>query len=134
MVCIYCEQSLAVINSRPQKTSNTTWRRRRCDACGSVFTTVEQIDLSKSLRVARPNGLEPFFIEKLTISLYESLKHRKTAQKDAVAIAETVTNTLLSSLSATPQPIQSSAIRGTAITVLSRFDTVAALHYEALHK
>jgi transcriptional regulator NrdR family protein len=69
----------------------------------------------------------------LTISLYESLKHRETAQHDAGALAETVCRSLISEVAETGV-IEKTALVSTVGTVLNRFDTVAALHYAAFHK
>lgn len=131
MVCIYCGKNTKVTNSRPQLRSNTIWRRRHCSACRAVFTTVEQSDLEKSLAVQSPDGLAPFLRDKLFISVYESLKHKKTALSDATALTDTITSRLLKHVN--NGTIQKTAITSVAVEVLSRFDKTAATYFTAYH-
>lgn len=132
MKCLYCDIKLTTANSRPQQKSNSTWRRRNCNACGAVFTSVESIDLSKTLVFERSaKHVEPFCRDKLFISIYEACKHRK----DALAAAEGLTDTVISKL----LPTISAAVvtRGDvhAITqrALKSFDHAAAVQYTAYH-
>lgn len=146
MVCIYCQTKLRVYNSRPQLTRNQTWRRRACEACGAVFTSIESIDLSQSLIVSKPadNGrhasggilenhetLHPFERDKLYISLYESLRHRNTAASDARGLCDTVTVHIIAS--ARDGHVTARTIVRHALNTLQRFDTAAATHYAAFH-
>jgi transcriptional repressor NrdR len=132
MVCIYCNGSTQVINSRPQKRTNTTWRRRQCQNCSHIFTTEESALLSAIIAVEASNGSTTGFErEKLLISLYNSLRHRPTALKDAVAITNTVITKLLPQ--ATEATIQAATIITTASQVLKRFDTAADVQYRAYH-
>lgn len=133
MVCIYCHSDLQVINSRPQRSKNTIWRRRRCKQCQTVFTSIETLDLSNSLRVKTPDGLEPFIIEKLITSLYESLKHSQGASENAKAIADTVCHHVLSDNSQLPVIEVQRLIAITGQT-LQAFNEVAGLHYLARYK
>jgi transcriptional regulator NrdR family protein len=132
MVCIYCGSATDVTNSRPMKRLNGVWRRRACKDCGSLVTTVEQVELSSALRVKQPNGLlEPFSRDKLYISLYESLGHRKTAQEDAARLCDTVIQHLIS-VAKSPICLRDLIVAETS-TTLQRFDTAAATHYRAYH-
>lgn len=146
MVCIYCQAKLRVYNSRPQLTRNQTWRRRACEACGAVFTSIESIDLSQSLIVSRtsdngrhgsgeisgnPETLQPFDRDKLYISLYESLRHRGTAASDARGLCDTVTAYIIAS--ARDGHVTARTITGHVLNTLGRFDAAAATHYAAFH-
>lgn len=147
MVCIYCDGPLDVINSRPQKRQNQIWRRRRCTACGAVFTALEALDLSTAISVAkipldglsdgRPQkhqkaaDLEPFDRDQLFISLYESLRHRPGAQRDARALADTATAHII--LKAKHGRTDRRTIRDIVLNTLQRFDQAAATHYAAFH-
>lgn len=144
MVCIYCQSDLAVINSRPQKSRNQTWRRRLCKACGATFTSTEAIDLSKALIVAKdgekgPRGrkaqahdLQPFDRDKLFISIYESLRHRQTAASDARGLTDTVTAHIIKKSAHGLVPVRT--IIETSLNTMQRFDSAAASHYAAFHQ
>lgn len=75
--------------------------------------------------------LEPFARDKLLISIYRSLSHKKTAQTDA----ESLTATLVDSLLSKQQKglLTSEQIIKTIYDTLVRFDKAAATHYQAHH-
>jgi transcriptional regulator NrdR family protein len=137
MVCLYCNRELAVTNSRPQKSRNQIWRRRLCKACGAVFTSVEALDLTKALIVAKsaPNDSQPelqaFDRDKLFISLYESLRHRPTAASDARGLCDTIVAHIIKK--AQNGQISSRTIVGLVVNTLQHFDKAAASHYTAFH-
>jgi len=133
MVCIYCGNETQVVNSRPQKRLNQIWRRRQCSGCGAVFTTEESAHLSTSLAVRRQNGpVSPFSRDKLFLSLLKALGHRTTPVEDAGALTATIVAQLLQN---TPKAtIDPSDIAKTALGALQRFDTAAAVQYQAYHK
>jgi transcriptional regulator NrdR family protein len=132
MVCLYCGSKLSVSNSRPQKRSNSVWRRRNCSNCKAIFTSVESIDPTSTLMYQGfDKHTEPFSRDKLFISVYEACRHRKTASEDARHLSDTVIMQLLGA--------KHSAIlrRHHVVTVttgaLERFDRPAAIQYLAYH-
>lgn len=131
MVCIYCNNETRVTNSRPQKRTNGIWRRRNCMSCGTTFTSIESADLSSSITVSSNSQSEAFQRDKLFISIYDSLQHRKTAQMDATGLTDTIIRKLY------PYAIDLSIEATTIITItyqtLQRFDKAAATHYKAFH-
>lgn len=135
LVCIYCGAKTDVTNSRPKKRQNKVWRRRHCPTCGATFTSIEAASLSDSLVVAvtdpKPT-YQPFLRDKLFLSVYNSSQHRPHATSDASALTETI----LSHLPAISDNsvVDRAALRTVTLTVLERFDTVAAVHYAAFHK
>lgn len=131
MVCIYCANEMKVTNSRLLHKSNAIWRRRQCDSCRAVFTTHEQIDLSRSLVIKTSNAYEPFLRDKLWLSIYDSLKHRKTATHDATELTTTIISKLFDLIE--NAQIDSLFIAGVAYSVLKRFDKAAAVHYQAYY-
>lgn len=131
MVCIYCSGNTDVFNSRHQKRLNHVWRRRRCAVCKAVFTTIEAADPSQTVLIKRNGHLEPFSRELILLSVYDSLKHRKTAVQDATALTATIVSTLYG-LTANAT-LERDQITEAAATVLERFDSVAAVHYRAFH-
>ncbi len=118
------------MNSRHQKRLNQKWRRRQCSQCGAIFTTLEQLDTSGALRVNSDNKYEPFLRDELFLSVYDSLRHRKTALADATALTDTIMSALSFSGDAV---IDRNKIVQETSRVLRRFDKIAAALYEALH-
>lgn len=131
MVCIYCGSETKVTNSRHQKRSNNVWRRRECLNCGNIFTSIETADFATSVMVQTGKALQPFSREKLFISVYEAVRHRKTATTDATALTSTILGRLLSQISAAT--LQRQHIVNSTSEVLKRFDKAAYVQYLAYH-
>jgi len=133
MVCMHCGGSTRVVNSRSQHKNNQVWRRRQCEKCQAIFTTIEAADYSANWLVADSNRqLSTFNPDKLFLSLYNSLQHRKTAIADARAIANTVTAKLRPGVKA--GVLDAKTITGAVQVALNRFDKVASVHFAALHR
>lgn len=131
MVCTYCGAETQVVNSRHQKRQNQVWRRRKCIGCTAIFTSLEAVDLSQAVRVVSNESYEPFSRDRLLLSVYDSLRHRKTAIEDATALVATIISQLLRL--AESGAIQRDHIVAITSEILSRFDTLAATHYQAFH-
>jgi transcriptional repressor NrdR len=131
MVCVYCSHDTEVINSRLQKRPNQVWRRRRCNNCQNVFSTLEGVDWAGAVRVHNHKHLEPFSCDKLFLSIYEASKHRKTAVNDATALTRTIISKLWSHIKAAT--LTRDQIVHTTSEVLKRFDRAAAVQYVAFH-
>ena len=132
MVCVYCGNRTQVTNSRLQKKANQVWRRRQCQSCQGLFTTLEQIDLATSLLYKNgSNHVEPFQRDILFLSINDSLKHRKTASSDATALTATVMAKLFPQIK--EATIQRADIIKVATEALKRFDKPAATSYQAFH-
>lgn len=133
MVCVHCGGDTQVINSRPQKRSNTVWRRRKCLKCGSLVSSEETVDFATAWRVRdRQGGLTPLRRDRLFISLYKSLGHREAALTDAAGLTTTVITKVTQA--AQGGVLSTALIAQAAMVALSRFDKVAASHYQAFHK
>lgn len=131
MNCVYCQGDTKVVNSRHQKKLNRVWRRRTCLACGATFTSSERIDLSGSITVRDIKRLEPFQRDKLFMSIFDSLKHRKTALNDATGLTDTVITQLYSHMQ--DAVLDKHQIIHTVTAVLQRFDKPASISYSAFH-
>lgn len=132
MVCIFCGGEIRTTNSRPQKRSNRTWRRRQCQQCGETVTTEESVLLGSVIAIESLNGRQqPFERERLLVSLYNSLRHRKTALQDATALTDTVITRLLAQNHS--QTLHTPLIVQTVAQILDNFDTAAAVQYRAYH-
>jgi transcriptional repressor NrdR len=134
MVCIYCSSSTSVINSRHQKRSNNVWRRRKCDTCGAIFTSVESADYSVSWRVSKNGKLSAFTRDKLFLSLLRSCEYRKNPITDAAELTNTVLGLLTSQIKPMDGVIERNDLRRMAQVVLNRFDKAASVHYQSFHK
>ena len=132
MVCIYCGASTSVTNSRLQSKLNRVWRRRRCNECNSIFTTLEAIDEQKSIMVLDNESLTPFSLDKLFISIYESCRHQDSAANNARALTDTVLGKVLKTARLNPTITKQDIQRATYKT-LQRFDNAAAVHYKAYY-
>lgn len=132
MKCVYCGTKTSVTNSRSSLKTRSTWRRRTCTQCRAIFTTTEFADLAKSVRVKYPNNtLKPFLRDKLFISIFRSLSHRKTPLEDATALTDTILSRILAQN--TTGLITNVEITEITVEVLSKFDNLSAAHYRAHH-
>lgn len=136
MDCIYCGHKTTVLNSRPQKRLQQVWRRRHCDSCGAIFTTHEAVELAGSLVVRQTDShdghIKPFSRDKLFLSVYGALGHRKAPVADASALTATITAQLRKQLQGAS--ITKPAIIEATATALGHFDEAAAVYYRAYHK
>ena len=132
MNCVYCGGETQVINSRLQKRLNQVWRRRKCLACGAIFSTHESAVYATTWRVQNSDGtMTPFDPHTLFLSLYKSLGHRPNATTDASALTDTIIAQLRTK--DTTGLIDASEIIATTRRTLDNFDKVASVHYVAFH-
>jgi transcriptional repressor NrdR len=131
MVCVYCGSTTRTVNSRHQKRLNQVWRRRRCTECGAIFTTLEAVDTNLALGLRSGTHFEPFSRDKLLLSVHDSLKHRKTALEDALALTGTIMSRLYPHVQ--DASLSREILIKTALDVLTHFDKAAATHYQAFH-
>lgn len=133
MVCIYCGSQTRVTNSRLQKRTNTTWRRRHCVRCDATFTSLEQVASDKALTVqSGTSHIIPFDRDLLFLSIYDACRHRKDAVSDASALANTVISNLWALRPATGI-VQRDTIVKLVSASLNSFDRSACVHYLAFH-
>lgn len=130
MICIYCGGETDVTNSRRQKRNNQVWRRRKCEACGAVFTSHEAIDLFSAL-VVDSDRSTPFISDMLFTEVLLALQDRK----DCYLAAREVTSTVIRELLRLPDKprIDPKQISQATAKVLKRLDKRAHLRYMAEH-
>jgi transcriptional repressor NrdR len=132
MECYICNSATRVVNSRPQTKSRQVWRRRVCVNCDYIFTTVEKIDLEKSVAVElKNNSISSFQVERLLLSINDSLGHRKNHISESIALTNTIVAKLLS-VNKSPLMKRDDIIL-TVLDVLGKFDKIASIHYKAYH-
>lgn len=130
MICIKCgSQKTRITNSRHNKKSATTWRRRQCKDCDYIYTTYEEPALDQITTVS-DGGSTPFSHAKLMISLASCFEHTPTTRAEsAEALAKTVEAKLIQKgFETSPQ-----AICGASYQVLKNFDRLASVQYAAKH-
>lgn len=129
MNCLYCSSPSKIVNSRRFRRGYEKWRRHKCDSCGSAFTTRELPDLEVSLRVVKRSGkTEPYYFNKLLVSIYKAIDHRTNAQVDAGSIAQTISTNLLPRQDAS---VSTEHISLLTIKTLKNYDPVGAVKYQA---
>lgn len=133
MVCIYCKSETNVINSRYKVRLNTVWRRRSCQKCQAIFSTSETAILEKAISVTKNSGkIEPFYKDKILISIYRSLDHLQQAPLKASALTDTVVAKLQTNK---PGPsLSTKDIVQVVTSVLKRFDAAGAIKYQSYQK
>jgi transcriptional repressor NrdR len=133
MNCIYCGGSTKVVNSRPQKRLQQVWRRRQCQSCQAVFTTLEAAALGGSLIVRRQDSsVQPFSRDTLFASILKACGHRSEAVNDAGALTATIIARLQNE--AQTAALDVTRVIATTLEVLQRFDEAAAVQYRAYHR
>jgi transcriptional regulator NrdR family protein len=131
MVCLYCGENTIVTNSRANKRLPQTWRRRKCQVCKATMTSLEKFPVEVTLRVEKRNfRIQPFYRDKLYLSIYKSIDHIKNAQANAGYLTETVIKRLISNKPLNPL-IKSSDIAVATRKVLKNYNAASAIKYEA---
>ncbi|MBC7546691.1 hypothetical protein H7171_03010 [Candidatus Saccharibacteria bacterium] len=133
MVCVLCSSETQVINSRPQKSLNQVWRRRKCLNCAFIFSTHEVAQYDSIWTVtSSKHVVAAFSRDKLLLSIYKSCQHRDTALVDAGGLVGTIISKLHQS--AHSNVIDARVIVQTTEIALNRFDNAASVHYRAFHR
>ncbi|MFI5261469.1 MAG: transcriptional regulator NrdR [Candidatus Limnocylindrales bacterium] len=95
MRCPACgEQETRVIDSRDQDDGAMIRRRRECGACGTRFTTIEQVAAARLVVVKRDGSREEFDRDKLADGLARALTRRPVPEDAAVHAADAIEATL----------------------------------------
>ena len=101
--------------------------------CDALITTIEEIDYSKQWVVEdKNNRYKQFYRDKLYISVYNSLGHRKSPVSDANGITATILSRLAKT--STDGRVSREEIIKVATSCLSRFDRAGSVQYKAYHK
>jgi transcriptional regulator NrdR family protein len=98
-----------------------------------VFSTEESVQYRGSWAVRGKAGdLQPFWRDKLLLSLYRSCQHRPTALSDAGGLTDTIIKKAQGQIR--NSVITSSELAQTVQVALNRFDRAASTHYQAFHR
>ena len=133
MFCINCNSKTKVTNSRSSKVSASKWRRRQCLDCDYVFSTSEKPNFSLSVKIRDKSGkYKAFSDDKLFLSIYECISHKKNAARIARSLSDTVCLNIL------PidqyETLDAEIIFKKTYQVLSRLDKISANQYKSIHR
>lgn len=132
MFCINCNYKTKVTNSRSSKVSASKWRRRQCFDCDYVFSTSEKPNFNLSVKIRDKSGkYKPFSDDKLFLSIYECISHKKDALRIARSLSDTVCLDILPINQYTA--LDAEIIFKTTYKVLSRLDKTSANQYKSIH-
>lgn len=132
MFCITCHVgNTKVTNSRRHTKRTSVWRRRRCDTCGTVFTTIETVATEGLLLISSGNNSTPFSISRLLMSIAPLLTERSSAPDDSYWLAQTAYE---QALATKKRVIAVEDLVHITFMVIERFDASAALKYALDHK
>lgn len=134
MECIYCNSDTEIYNSRPSKKNSSVWRRRRCKTCFAQFTTYELPDYTSTLSIEGQNGkLYPFSRDKLFLSTYRALGHRKDALDSATELVTTIISKLLKEYEESAK-IPAKDLALVTFKTLNYYDQFSGDSYRAYHQ
>lgn len=134
MVCPFCTSSkTSVYNSRQTSRLNSVWRRRKCDACGKVFTTNESVDPGSVVKVAGHRTIRPFLQTKLLLSIFKVFDHSDNAENDAQYITQNVLQKLYRLAQKNDQIVSKEEIANTILETLKPYNLPAYVKYLSYH-
>ncbi len=132
MRCPACgEQDTRVIDSRDQDEGALIRRRRECVACGTRFTTVEQVAAARLVVVKRDGRREEFDRDKLADGLARSLTRRPVPETAAVDAADAI-EAILRAEGVTDVP--SRRIGELAMDRLRQLDQIAYIRFASVYQ
>lgn len=132
MRCPACgEQDTRVIDSRDQDEGAMIRRRRECVACGTRFTTVEQIAAARLVVVKRDGSREEFERDKLADGLARALTRRPVPEDAAVRAADAIEATLRAEGST---DVPSRRIGELAMDRLRQLDQIAYIRFASVYQ
>jgi len=131
MICSICKKGeTSVVDSRPTE-DGTAIRRRRLCACGARFTTFERVQF-REIMVIKKNGRKSVFDrDKLSKSIYISLKKRPIDTETSEKFISKITR----ALEELGQSEISTSIIGTMVMEgLKELDPVAYVRFASVYR
>ena len=132
MRCPFCNfQDTQVKDSRPSEDSSSIRRRRYCPACDSRFTTFERIQLRELTVVKRNGDKKPFDRDKITRSIFLSLRKRPITENQIEAVVDKIVNKFEK---CGEGEIKASEIGEEVMSSLSKLDKIAYIRFASVYK
>ena len=120
-----------VIESRPARDGAAIRRRRACLACGTRFTTYEEILRDALMVIKRDGRVEEFSRQKLTNGIARACRKRPVTMEQVEALVDAVVERIEE---AYEREVPSSAIGEMVMTVLQNFDEVAYVRFASVYR
>jgi transcriptional repressor NrdR len=130
MHCAFCgAESTRVVDSRSAEGGGSVRRRRRCESCGSRFTTFERVEALVTVR-KREGRLEPFDSGKVRSGLERALADRPLPPGAIDAVVRKVE----AFAGSDRREIDSQDIGRIVLDALRELDEVAYLRFASVYK
>jgi transcriptional repressor NrdR len=120
-----------VIESRPARDGAAIRRRRACLACGSRFTTYEEILRDALMVIKRDGRVEEFSRQKLINGIARACRKRPVTMEQVEALVDAVVERIEEGYE---REVPSSAIGEMVMTVLQNFDEVAYVRFASVYR
>ena len=129
MKCPFCRsETTEVYNTRPTRSGNQLWRRRRCLACHEAFTTYEAPDLG-FLKVIKKTGKKQRYSRaKLYSGIYGAFLSIPAKETTVDAVTDTIEAKILDTRRG---EVTSTEIARIVLITLKHFNTAAFLRFLA---
>lgn len=132
MRCPYCGNSRTkVIDSRAAEDGNTIRRRRRCESCGSRFTTFERREKVQASVIKRDGTREPYERKKLSSGMHKACNKRDVPEEVIERAVDEIEEALLKRQE---KEIPASLIGELVMEKLKAIDEVAYLRFASVYK
>ncbi len=132
MRCPYCkEQGSKVIDSRPTDENYAIRRRRECLACGSRYTTYENIEKSPMLIVKKDGSRQAYNKDKVLRGIIRACEGRSITIQQMEQMIDKIERNLKNTLL---KEIDSAVIGNEIMEQLKNIDEVAYVRFASVYK
>lgn len=132
MRCPYCGNSRTkVIDSRAVDDGNAIRRRRRCESCGSRFTTFERREKVQVSVAKRDDTREPYERKKLSGGLHKACNKRGVPDEIIERAVDEIEDAIMKRQE---REIPASVIGDLVMEKLKAIDEVAYLRFASVYK
>lgn len=132
MRCPYCgNPRTRVIDSRAADDGAAIRRRRRCENCGSRFTTFERRERVEVVVVKRDDTREPYERKKLDAGLHKACNKRDVSDETIEMAVEEIEEAIMKRQE---REIPASVIGDLVMQKLKSIDEVAYLRFASVYK
>jgi len=132
MRCPYCgNPRTRVVDSRAADDGAAIRRRRRCEECGSRFTTFERRERVDVVVIKRDGTREPYERRKLSSGLHKACNKRNVSDEAIERAVEEIEDAVMKRQE---REIQASVIGDLVMEKLRAIDEVAYLRFASVYK
>jgi transcriptional repressor NrdR len=132
MKCPYCGNlRTRVIDSRSVEEGGAIRRRRRCDRCGSRFTTFERREKVQVTIVKRDGSREPYERQKLAGGMYKACSKRNVPDQVIEKAIDEIEEAIMKRQE---REIDASVVGDMVMEKLRQIDEVAYMRFASVYK